>query len=301
MIKRVSRKKLEVEKYDACIRNSKQANVFGYSWYLDIVSDHWDVLVLNDYEAVMPVPWRRKFFIKYVYTPLRVLELGIFSKEYVDENEFLIELFSSFKYVNLRMNNYNSFSMFYFNRKEKQQHFLKLNQGYDAIFRNYKKDRKKDLKRATKADLTEKWNDHPNNLISLFQNNVGRRFKKMKEKDYEVMKQVLEASIKNKVGEVLSVFDKNNKLVASGFFIKQNNEIVILFSATDLKNRRNGANTFLIDRAIYKYQNTVDNFGFGGSSIKSIAKFFESFGASKKHYFDLKYNNLPKFLKFFKK
>ena len=72
MIRKVSRKKLEVEKYDACIANSIQANVYGYSWYLDVVADNWDVLVLNDYEAVMPIPWRRKFFIKYVYTPLRV-------------------------------------------------------------------------------------------------------------------------------------------------------------------------------------------------------------------------------------
>lgn len=300
MIQRIKRKHLDTEKYDACIENSLQTNVFGFSWYLDIVCDHWDVLVLNDYEAVMPIPWRRKFFIKYVYTPLRVLELGVFSREYIDENEFLIELFASFKYVNLRMNALNSFSMFLPNRNEKKQHFLSLKKGYEIINKNYRKDRRKELRRAEKAGLTEKWNDTPSALITLFKNNVGKRFKKMKEDDYLVMRKVLDICIRKGLGQILSIYN-DDKLVASGFFLKQKNEVVILFSATDLKNRKNGANTFLIDRAIFKYEKAVDNFAFGGSSISSIAKFFESFGAQKKVYFDLHYNNLPKFLKFFKK
>ena len=113
MIQRVKRKFLDEKKYDDCIEKSMQSNIFGFSWYLDIVCDNWDVLVLNNYEAVMPIPWRKKFFVKYVYTPLRVLELGVFSEGCIDENEFLIELFSGFKYVNLRMNKLNSFSMFF--------------------------------------------------------------------------------------------------------------------------------------------------------------------------------------------
>jgi len=302
MITQIKRKDLDTEKYDFCVKNSIQSKVFGFSWYLDIVADNWDVLVLNDYEAVMPIPWRKKFFIRYVYTPFLVLELGIFSSEYINENEFLIELFSSYRYVNLRMNCYNSFSMFYPNRKEKEQHYLKmLNINYESIFKNYKSDRKKDMRRALKAGLTEKWNDNPNNLISLFKNNLGKRFKKLKDKDYIVMREITETSIRNKVGEILSVFDNNNKLVASGLFIKHNKEIVILFSATDLKNRKNGANTFLIDRVIFKYYNSVNSFGFGGSSLKNIAKFFESFGADKKKYYDLHYNKLPKLLKIIKK
>lgn len=301
MIKRITRKELDTVKYDYCIENSIQSNVYGYSWYLDEVCANWDVFVLNDYEAVMPIPWKKKFFIKYVYTPRRVLELGIFSEGHIDENEFLITLFDSFNYVNLRTNCANSFSMFEEYRKEKKQHFLSLKEGYKAIYLKYKKDRKKDLKKAVKADLVEKWGDAPGNLILLFRSNVGKRFKRMNERDYLIMKNVLDISIKKGVGEIMSVFDKNNQLVASGFFVKNKREVTILFSATDLKNRKNGANTFLIDRAIYKYQNTVHKFGFGGSSIPSIAKFFESFGAHKNHYFDLSYNNLPKFLKFFKK
>ena len=48
MIHYVKRKDLDLNKYDACINNAINSRIYGYSWYLDIVADNWDVLVLND-------------------------------------------------------------------------------------------------------------------------------------------------------------------------------------------------------------------------------------------------------------
>ena len=49
MIQYVKRQHLDVSKYDFCIENSTQSRIYAFSWYLDIVADHWDVLVLDDY------------------------------------------------------------------------------------------------------------------------------------------------------------------------------------------------------------------------------------------------------------
>ncbi|MDY0780093.1 hypothetical protein [Tenacibaculum sp. IB213877] len=301
MISLISREKLDVDKYNACVENSMQANIFGFSWYLDIACENWSVLVLDNYEAVMPIPWRKKFFIKYVYPPFWVLQLGIYSKVVEDENEFLIELFSEFKFVESRLNTQNSFSMFLNYRFQKHFQILGLEQDYIHILSKYRKDRKKDLQRAKKADLTERWNDQPQNLIKLYHQNVGARVRKIKEKDYENLLKLMQRCIDKKVGEILSVYDKNGQIVASGFFIKYKGRVSILVSSTDFKRRKNGANTFLIDRAIYKYQPTYKIFDFGGSSMKSISKYFLSFGSHNESYYFLKYNNLPKFLKFFKR
>ena len=301
MITRVKRKKIDIEKYNSCIENSMQSNIYGFSWYLDIFCDHWDVLVLNDYEAVMPIPWRRKFFIKYVYPPFWLIQLGIYSVEVEDENEFLIELFGSFKYVETRTNENNSFSMFHPYQKYKELQFLNLNIGSEAIQLKYKKDRKKDLQRAKKNDLTEKWNDEPEKLIELYKNNVGKRIRKIKDKDYEVLLKLIKVCIEKNKGEVLSIYDSKYKLVASGFFLKHSNRVTILASSTDFKNRRNGANTFLINSAIYKYQNSVEIFDFGGSSMKKIAQYFLSFGAETENFFSLKYNVLPWVIRLFKR
>jgi len=302
MITYVKRQDLDVVKYDACITNSAQSRVYAFSWYLDIVADNWDVLVLDDYEAVMPVPWRRKFGVKYAYPPFWTLELGVFSKDSnIKFQAFFTTLFDRFKFVESRLNTNNSFLKSFPFLLEKQMQILEIKNDYESIFENYRSDRKKDIRKAVKADLIEKWNDDPEKLIQLFKNNVGKRTPFIVDRDYIVLRELLLKCIENRVGEVLSIYNTEGNIVASGFFLKHKNTVTILVSSTDFKNRKNGENTFLIDRAIFKYQKNYKFFHFGGSSMSSIAKYFLSFGAETKHYQQIKYNNLPFLLKRFKR
>ncbi|WP_299617182.1 hypothetical protein [uncultured Tenacibaculum sp.] len=301
MITFVARKNLDEEKYNACVANSIQSNVFGFSWYLDQVTDNWSAFVLNDYEAVMPVPWKRKFFIKYAYLPFWILELGIFSKEIEDENEFLIEVFSEFKFVESRLNSKNSFSMFEAYQQGRTFQYISLNDPYEKVKSGYRRDRRKDLNRAKKNDLTEKWDDDPMNLINLYRDNVGKRVTKIKEQDYIRLHKAMSICIQKKVGQILSVYNKDGELIASGFFTKFKDKVSILASATNFNDRKNGANTFLIDRAIFKYQPQYSEFNFGGSSMKNIAQYFYSFGAKTENYILIRQNRLPKLLQIFKR
>lgn len=300
-IKYIHRENLDEEKYNQCVDSSLQSKIYAFSWSLDIICDTWDVLVLNDYEAVMPIPWRKKYGIKYVYPPFWVLQLGVFSNEVIDENEFLTPLFNKFKFVELRMNTCNNFELYPEFLQLKQCQKLVFNSTYSSTLSHYRKDRKKDLQKAAAADLIEKWNDHPSNLIQLFKNNIGKRTPNIKETDYENLEKLIAICIEKKIGEILSVYDKENKLVASVFLLKHKNSITKLISSTDLNYRKNGANTFLIDRVIFKYHKDFSVFNFGGSSIKSVASFSKSFGAETEKYHQLKMNKLPKFLQLFKK
>ncbi|MFY7671347.1 hypothetical protein ACOSP6_09720 [Tenacibaculum sp. MEBiC06402] len=301
MIRVVPRKKIDIEKYDDCIANSLQSNIFGFSWYLDIVADNWTALVLDDYEAVMPIPWRKKFFIKYTYQPYWVIQLGIYSKNIVDENEFLIELFSEFKYTSLRMNHYNAFSMFHSYQIQKKIQILNLNIPYERLFASYNRNRKRELKKANNADLTENWNDNPKRLIELFEQNVGKRVKKIKSEDYLRLYKLMNVCIENRAGELLTIYDNQKELISGAFFLKHKNRVTELVCSSDFNNRNNGANTFLNDRAIYKYQRNFDVFDFGGSSMKNIAKYYYSFGAKDEFYVQLHCNKLPKILRLFKR
>ncbi|RBW61385.1 hypothetical protein DS884_03490 [Tenacibaculum sp. E3R01] len=301
MISFVKRKDLEIEKYNDCIINSLQSNVFGFSWYLDIIADDWSVLVLNDYEAVMPLPFRKKAFIKYVYPPFWLIQLGIYSKEVEDENEFLIELFENFKFVELRLNYMNSFSMFSVFQQERRIQVLSLKQDYEIIYTNYNRNRKRELKKAVIHDLNECWSDCPTVLINLFKENVGKRVKKISEKDYDRLLSLMQVCIRKKVGELLTVYDMDNRIVSGAFFLKHKKRVTELVCSSDFKNRKNGANTFMNDRAIYKYSRNFDVFDFGGSSMKNIANYYKSFGAVDEKYIQLYYNDLSKFIKFFKR
>ena len=139
---------LDLDKYNSCIENSIQSRVYAFSWYLDIVSDNWDALVLNDYEAVMPIPWNSKFGLKYVVQPCFCQQLNVYSKRNIEK----LSLISFFKSIPIRFLFCNLSLGFQIIHKDiitKQNFILELNKTYDIVFKNYRKDRKKEFKKSS--------------------------------------------------------------------------------------------------------------------------------------------------------
>ena len=279
----MSRGELNEDKYNTCIESSLQSLIYAYSWYLDVVCDQWSALVLNDYQAVMPLPHRKKYLIQYVHPPLWVLQLGIFSKNEFSQSDFISILEKKFRFIELRLNSENRLEKESSLFVEKQFQELDLTQGHETIENAYQSDRKKDLKRAARHQLKIEWGSGAKELIQLFQNNVGKRTPEIKEKDYSNLENLIKTCVDQNVGEVCSVYQEG-QLVAAAFFLKHQETITILCSSTDFSNRKNGANTFLIDQAIQRYSGDYKTFNFGGSSMKSIAKYFFSFGAEERIY-----------------
>jgi len=301
MINYIKRKDVEVDKYDACIENAVQSSMSAFSWYLDIVADNWDVLVLDDYEAVMPIPFRKKYGIKYVYPPFWLLELGIFSlDESQDIKPFLDVLYGEFKFIELRLNTKNKFLKSEF-LIHKQFQYLDLEIGYESILKGYNRNRKRELIKANKHHLVENWNDNPEKLITIFKTNIAERVKEINDKDYATLLNLMQLSIQKGVGELLTIYDANENLLAAAFFLKHKNKVTQLVCASDVSNRKNGVHTFFNDRAIFKYQPHFSVYNFGGSSMKNIANYYTSFGADTEEYQQIKYNNLPFLLRLFKK
>lgn len=296
----LSRNDIDDSKYNECVQHSKQSLVYGYSWYLDIVCDHWDVLVLDDYEAVMPIPWRKKYFIRYVYQPLWVLQLGVFSSsENYSLEDFMDALQKHFQFVELRLNARNIFQKNnpYIVTKEFQE--LSLTLGHDKIKHAYQSDRKKDLKKAKKHQLSIEWGGGKNEFIQLFRQNVGKRTPEIKDADYSNLKHLMSICSEKNLGKVCTVYQED-QLVAGAFILTYQKNITILCSSTDFSNRNNGANTFLIDQAIQRYIKNYQTLNFGGSSMPSIATYFLSFAAKTYQYPMIHRNQLPLLIRLFK-
>jgi len=301
MIEFIKRKKLNLEKYDACIEKSMQSNIFGYSWYLDTVCDNWSVFVLNDYEAVLPIPWKRKFFVKYAYLPFWVLQLGVYTKVIEDENEFLIELFSEFKYVNTRMNFNNSFSMFEkYSRQATIQKIVFSNNDYDRVYKLYSRSRKKEIKKSNQNNLTSHWNESPKLLIDLMRENKKGNLK-ITEKEYMKLFELMYKTVQKGIGEILLIRDKGAHVISGAFFLRNRDEVIKIVYSTRMNNKKNGVDTFLNDCAILKYSKEVKEFNFGISSIdnESITKYYRSFGGQDKSFIRLKNRKLPWLFRFF--
>ena len=95
-MKLVSRKEINTEKWDKCILNSPSCVLYAQSWYLDIFSPNWKAYIWetnDEYEAVFPLPTKRKYLIQCVVQPLFIQQLGLLKK--IDSSlSFPIELLS---------------------------------------------------------------------------------------------------------------------------------------------------------------------------------------------------------------
>ena len=294
MIRFLQRNEVNDEAYNNCISKSIHSQVYAFTWYLDMVASTWGVLVLEDYKAVMPIPFRKKYGIKYVYPPLWSLQLGIFGK--VDIQLFIKEIEKQFLFIELRLHpgnilpNTNQY-------KTNEKQVLKINTNFSTS--EFRKDRKKDLKKADQHSLVFKRRSNPDTLIALFKNNIGKRTSNIIDEDYIRLKKLCQVLQEKRVGELFEVYHKD-AMIAGAFILKYQHKATILFSATDFNNRDNGSNTFLIRKIIENYKEEIVEFDFGGSSMPSIASYFKSFGAETITYPFLKINRLPFPLSLFK-
>ena len=145
MIKRLKYNEINFQKYKNCLENSVQRKYSATQEFLDITSGkQWDLLVLNDYEAVMPIPFVRKFWIKFVHNSKLCQQLGVFSKEDSAEiNElFLNELNKKYFVWFYGFNDGNQF----FTKLKTRKNFLIFPDDYPNIYQKYSPKRKRKIR-----------------------------------------------------------------------------------------------------------------------------------------------------------
>src|SRR5439155_19223856 len=112
-IRYLTRNQLDTTKWDSAIDKAGNGLIYAYSFYLDKMSQHWDALVLNDYEAVMPLAWNRKYGISYIDQPFLTAQLGLFGENISPGilTTFLNAIPSKFKYWDFYLNRANVFAL----------------------------------------------------------------------------------------------------------------------------------------------------------------------------------------------
>lgn len=287
MISFVDRQSLDTEKYDYCIENAVQSRIYGYSWYLDIVCKNWSVLVMDNYKAVMPVPWKKRFFVRYIVQPFFCQQLGVFSIHVESGdliNSFIAAIPSFFLKANLQFNAVNKVPGTV-PGYQKTNYILSLHTNYENIFKGFSKGRKHAVRQGYKNEL--RISDFSiEELIRIAKKHYN--FKNFNNKEYDLLKSLVTGlDEKNRVLSV-GVRDENNFLLGGAVFLIDAVRITYIFSAITLHGKQKQAASFLLDYVIKKYENTDKVLDFEGSSIMSIASFFKSFGAQKENYFSYK-------------
>ena len=110
-IEYLKHKEIDFSKWDDCISKSLNSIVYAYSWYLNIVAQEWDAIVVDDYKIVFPLAIGRKFGFTYTFQPLFTQQLGIFSPGIIDKQitqQIIKSIPERIKYLSISFNSFNT-------------------------------------------------------------------------------------------------------------------------------------------------------------------------------------------------
>lgn len=276
MIQFVKRNQLDEDKYNACISTSLQSRLYAYSWYLDIVADNWSVLVLDDYQAVMPLPRSRRFMIHYISQPFFTQQLGVFSKENLSAEtieQFISNIPKFFLKIVVQFNSGN----YFLNDKieVKNNFILDLNKNYNALYKRFSKGRKHAIQQGVKNELIIEGVAFKEVLVLSRENYL---FKEVSEREYQKLGNLVEVAKERHQAIVIGVKEKN-KLIGGAVFLLDAKRIVYLFSAISQKGKELQVGSLLLNSIIHENSNSKKILDFEGSMTPGIASFFKSFGA----------------------
>ncbi|GEN74629.1 hypothetical protein [Chryseobacterium hagamense] len=271
MIRRLKYQEIDFDKYAACIENSVQKNWYARKDVLDQLSGNWHILVEGDYQAVMPVPIRKKFGLNLVVMPLFCQQLGVFAQEdqQIINDRFLNFLKKKYMVFSYAFNDQNFFS----ENLAKRKNYIIPVSDYSVLRRKkYFKGRKSTAKCA--QHLTYREIEFNEVHFSFMQKN----FKGLnKEGDVEKYKNYLHFLHENKFLKLAGAY-LGEKLINISVLIDEGDQLSLLGLINDEAYRDENGPTFLIDQILSLYIHEK-KFNFMGSNIRGIEVFFKSFGA----------------------
>ncbi|MBI1222823.1 MAG: hypothetical protein GC180_09495 [Bacteroidetes bacterium] len=274
---------ISTEKWDACIRDSEPSLIYAYSWYLDEVCDQWDGLVLNDYEAVMPLPFTKFLGIRIGLQPLFAQQLGIFSRELIDPtiiDAFLNSIPAKFRWVRYQLNYRNKEVQF----PTRSNFVLDLIQPYELLQKNYSSNLKRNLKKSVNSScVLLEGIDFPS-MLELIEFHAQQKNTGITGKSKSKLSQLMNILTNKGVLMSVGLYSPMNHLCATALFLKDRERIYYLVGAMDDTGRDYYGLGRIMDYVIEKHSGQAYTLDFEGSEIPGIARFMRQFGPQNSPY-----------------
>jgi len=297
-IQYVDHHQIDPTKWDSAILRSPHPLAYGLFEYLNAVCEsQWDALIYNDYEAVFPLPFKKKFGIKYLVQPVFCQQLGAFgSNVNVSTNDFLSAIPKRFFRVRLQLNPYFDQT----NEIEsiqtkpagiiassgklttKTNMTIKLSQPLD-----YNKDCKKNLHRLAELPIEYKINAISiRDAIDTYRKAWGKQNPEIGDELYQLF---ANACTEKLSFTVTAHHQKEGDLLGAAIFLitpeNTKRSLHYVCAGPTEAGKSIGVMHGIIDFILNRYKGENMLFDFEGSSIASVASFYKKFGANEEPFF----------------
>ncbi len=285
MIEVIPFKEINKEKWDRCIKESSNGNIYGLYDSISQACDHWIGIVYLDYRAVMALPLKKKLGLTYSWHPQFMGPLGIFSSKQnseVEKEMFARAIKNSWW---IKMHYWQNSPLAEFKETELVFQILEVkNKTIDLLRSDYNDNTKRNIKKAIKNNLVISKTNSIDEVILAFKENKGDKIENINDESYVLLKKLMNHWIKTKNGHISTIYHED-ELLAIGYFLSWNGIAIYYKGVVTEKGKLAGAMHYLMDHEIGNSISNGNYFDFGGSNSESVARFYRGFGGIDKKYY----------------
>jgi len=286
----INHKNIDRIKYKRALDvSSARGSLYAQDFIWDILHPGWDILVLGDYDLVVPLPHKRKWFCTSFRQPIFMRTIPLIGKN-VDKQYFgqicsVLEANCALVDLNFSIDIADKWS------STGTFQLLDLQDDLSSQRENYSTNARRILKNHT-DDFKFEENIEASVFVSFFKAHVGFKYGNLKALHYDRLKKLIDVSIEKGIGS-LSVVIHDGAPIAMAFFIDLNGVRYYVKGASSEKAKEVGAMFQLIDHGIENaISKGLKKFDFVGSNAKGVADFNKKFGAKDVSYGVYKSNDL---------
>ncbi|MCC6761321.1 MAG: hypothetical protein IT252_08895 [Chitinophagaceae bacterium] len=289
---------IDFAKWDYCIHSASNGLVYALSGYLHCICPQWDALVMGDYEAVMPLPQKKKWGIAYLYQPWGLAQGGIFSRHLLTaeiEAAFYNAATQHFKYGTFDGNETHGLRNTPKTKITWRNNFvLPLSRPYETLYNQYDKDAQKNIRRANRYQQFVCNSVTVEEVAALYTAQYGQLNPLAHTAQMQRMIAAGNWLLAQGFGFVQAVRDANtNSLLCAGLFGFYRSRIYYILGAPTTDGRNQQSVYLMLDSVIAAYATKASLFDFEGSDIPNVASFYSKFGSINKPYPCVHFNRLP--------
>jgi hypothetical protein len=301
MIEHILHAQIDKQWWDRVLLQAHGRMWYAQSWVLDLTSPGWDALIDREAEAIMPLTWRSKFGLKYLFQPYGSQQLGVFARSYSDPlgEKFIASVPKHFVYGDIALNE----SMQHVISGEVQlsqlhQQVLALDRPYSDLRAAYSTGVRRNLNKVdprikVTGDISAQ------EFRKLFQQTTAKRFNSGSRSDHLVMQQVMEAAISKGQCRILGIRE-DGVVRAAACFMEWEGRSIFYKSAADDAGKELFGMFRIVDHYIQLNAGSGLLLDMAGSNTPSVARFNAGFGAGSRVYLRLQFNRLPPLLRWLK-
>ncbi|MBC8342657.1 MAG: hypothetical protein H8E61_01580 [Bacteroidetes bacterium] len=297
MFRLFSNREINKSQWDQTILGSTRSSVYAISWYLDVVSPGWMGLIDEDHTQVIPVCWRKKYGISYLFQPPYTQFGGLFSNQsgQIDFGPHADLLLNHFKFIEIRLSPGNYIDNQDLIAAKGINQFIDLKPALSEIEKEIHPTHRKNIRRAVKSSIRIKSMEPSEFLNFKIQNQGGY------EENLTVLPVLLGVLQQHQAVHCYAALNSSQEIITAVMLVEHANRSILLTSATTEEGKTHKAMFLMIHHCLEVNAGKDQLFDFAGSTLPGIYEFNKGFGASEESIQSIRVNNLPPLLKLLKR